>query len=101
MHPGPDRIPRIAAAAEKARAGKGPKRPNNPRRPRKSMVAQNLRRMADGRPHGKERPPEAPRRDTSGQSIPLLDFFTPLASMWFCPVFPACFSLYPRVVCAR
>lgn len=59
----------------------------------------DLRQAADGRQHGQRPTPEAPRRDTFSQSIPSLDFFTPLASMWFLPRFPS-FSLTPCGVCA-
>ena len=48
----------------------------------------DLQHAADGRRHGQRPTPEAPQRDTSSQSIPPLDFFTPLASMWFLPRFP-------------
>lgn len=51
-----------------------------------------LRRPAEGRRHARTKTPSAPRGDTSSQSIPPLDFFTPLASMWFLPRFPR-FSL--------
>ena len=41
-----------------------------------------------GSMRGQRPTPEPPRRDTSHQSIPSLDFFTPLASMWFLPPIP-------------
>lgn len=62
------------------------------RRKRNPLRGLDLRQAAEGRRHGQRPTPEAPQRDTSCQSIPPLDFFTPLASMWFLPRFPR-FSL--------
>lgn len=62
------------------------------RRKRNPLRGLDLQHAANGRRHGQRPTPEAPQRDTSSQSIPPLDFFTPLASMWFLPRFPR-FSL--------
>lgn len=42
-----------------------------------------LRHVAAPWKHGQTAPPEPPRRDNCFLSIPPLDFFTPLAPMWF------------------
>jgi hypothetical protein len=97
MHPEPGRILKNAAAAEKTGRGKGWKRTDNPSLHRKSLRGNELRHGTDRQTRGRDRPPSAPRGDTSSQSIPPLDFFTPLASMWFSPLFSASLSAYPRV----
>ena len=49
----------------------------------KPLQRKGLRQAPDMANHGQTRPPEAPRRDNVLLSIPPLDFFTPLAPMWF------------------
>jgi hypothetical protein len=63
----------------------------------KSFIGKGLRQGGRGHRHGDRRPPIPPRRDSVNQSYPPLDFFTPLAPMWFSPCFPTKPHLTPGV----